>query len=293
MTTYKAIGINIKCKPFGENDRLVTIITKDHGLIQAIAPGARKHRSRFSGRSELFVVNDLLIAKGRSLDKITQAETLESYPGLTQDLAKLAASQYLAEVILSYSKDDQPQADLFELLNVHLRRIEKSSAVLPHLCHAIFHILTLAGISPQVQICCISQKPIAPDFDRPNFKVGFSIEAGGIVNLSALAEFNQENQWRLQQNQDSIASHHETTASETNLSLLAIAHPEKPIHLTKQLNAVELALLQQLAQADLSTDIHPKIDGDHWITVEYILRHYVQYNFGRKIRSATLLDACF
>jgi DNA repair protein RecO (recombination protein O) len=293
MTTYKAVGINIKCKPFGENDRLVTIITKDHGLIQAIAPGARKHLSRFSGRSELFVVNDLLIAKGRSLDKITQAETLESYPGLTQDLAKLAASQYLAEIILSYSKDDQPQADLFELLNVHLRRIEKSSAVLPHLCHAIFHILTLAGISPQVQICCITQKPVSPDFDLPNFKVGFSIEAGGIVNLSALAEFNQLNQPHSDQNQESIPNHQETFHPSTDLSLIAIAHREKPIHLTKQLNAVELALLQQLAQADLCTDLHTKTDGDHWITVEYILRHYVQYNFGRKIRSATLLDACF
>jgi DNA repair protein RecO (recombination protein O) len=42
------------------------------------------------GRSEIFVVNQFLIARGRSLDKITQAETIESYSGLSRDLGKLA-----------------------------------------------------------------------------------------------------------------------------------------------------------------------------------------------------------
>ncbi|HEY9873712.1 MAG TPA: recombination protein O N-terminal domain-containing protein, partial [Candidatus Obscuribacterales bacterium] len=78
--TYKATGINLKSMPLGEADRLLTILTREFGLIRAVAPGARKHHSKLSGRSGLFVVNELLIAQGRSLDKITQAETKESYP---------------------------------------------------------------------------------------------------------------------------------------------------------------------------------------------------------------------
>ena len=73
--TYKATGINLKAMPMGEADRLVTVLTKEQGVIRAIAPSARKHKSRLGGRSGLFVVNELLLTRGKSLDKILQAET--------------------------------------------------------------------------------------------------------------------------------------------------------------------------------------------------------------------------
>jgi DNA repair protein RecO (recombination protein O) len=121
--TYKATGINLKAVPIGENDRLVTILTREHGLIKAIAPGARKSNSTLSGRSAIFVVNSLLIAKGRSLDKITQAETVTTYSGLSGDLSKLAASQYLAELVLAQALSERPQEDLYQLLLLHLGRL--------------------------------------------------------------------------------------------------------------------------------------------------------------------------
>src|SRR4028119_989456 len=118
--TYKATGINLKSMPLGEADKLVTILTREFGLIRAVAPGARKQKSQLGGRSGLFVVNELLIAKGRSLDKIIQAETKESYPGLGKDLGKLAASQYLAELVLCQADAEQPQEGLYDVLNEHL-----------------------------------------------------------------------------------------------------------------------------------------------------------------------------
>ncbi|MFW5762842.1 MAG: DNA repair protein RecO, partial [Coleofasciculus sp.] len=164
--TYNATGINLKSMPLGEADRLVTILTPEWGLIRVVAPGSRKQNSKLAGRMGLFVVNQLLIYKGRSLDKITQAETLESYPGLAKDLGKLAASQYLAELVLCHALSEQPQAELYALFNEHLRRLEQlprlssspsgASLILAHLCHGIFHLLALAGIAPQVQQCCIS-----------------------------------------------------------------------------------------------------------------------------------------
>ena len=147
--TYKATGINLKAQALGESDRLVTILTTEFGLIRAVAPGSRKHNSSLGGRSGMFVVNELLIAKGRSLDKITQAQTIKSYPGLVKDLGKLAASQYLAEICLYQALSDQPQEELFCLLNEHLKRLAVASSqlVLPHLTHAIFQLLVLAGIA--------------------------------------------------------------------------------------------------------------------------------------------------
>jgi DNA repair protein RecO (recombination protein O) len=101
IRTYKATGINLKSAPIGESDRVLTVLTREFGLIRAVAPGVHKQRSTIGGRSELFVVNELLIAKGRSLDKITQAETVQSHPGLSRNLGKLASAQYLAELALS------------------------------------------------------------------------------------------------------------------------------------------------------------------------------------------------
>lgn len=279
--TYNATGINLKSMPLGEADRLVTILTAEWGLIRVVAPGARKQNSKLAGRMGLFVVNQLLIYKGRSLDKITQAETLESYPGLAKDLGKLAASQYLAELVLCHALCEQPQAELYALFNEHLRRLEQlpplsssptgSCLILAHLCHGIFHLLALAGIAPQVQQCCITQHPIQPDFTDPNWQVGFSVEAGGTYRL-AVEVSQPENLF------------HPLVSRNPGIS-------QSPLpRLTCKLTAVELTIVQQLAAAELTPASLDAI-APLWVKVERMLRDYAQYHLGRSIRSATLLNA--
>lgn len=174
--------------PIGESDRLLTVLTREFGLVRAVAPGARKHDSSLRGRSGLFVVNHLLIVKGRNLDKIIQAESVESYPGLSQDLRKLTAGQYLAELVLLQALSHQPQEDLFALLNEQLRWLEQlpASAVLPYLSYAMFRLLALAGVAPQVHECCVTQQAISPNFNDFNWQAGFHPAMGGVVTIAAL-----------------------------------------------------------------------------------------------------------
>lgn len=183
--TYQATGINLKGQPLGERDRLLTILTPEYGLMRAVAAGARKYHSRLRGRSELFVVNQLFLVKGRSsLHRLTQAETLYTYPKLSQNLGKLAISQYLAEVVLCFALSEQPQVELFTLLREHLHRIENCAIpeqLFPLLSQGVFHLLSLAGIAPQLHRCCLSQHPLNLDSYDPNHRIGFSYEAGGIV----------------------------------------------------------------------------------------------------------------
>ncbi|MGK7874596.1 MAG: DNA repair protein RecO [Xenococcaceae cyanobacterium] len=281
--TYKATGINLKGMPLGEADRLVTILTPEFGLIRAVAPGARKHKSKLRGRSELFVVNQLLIAKGRSLDKITQAETIESYPGLSRDLGKLAASQYLAEFVLCLALSEQPQPELYELLNEHLRRLQQLSnnqGIFPHLAQAVFHLLALAGIGPQVHTCCLTQQSLTANFTDPHWRVGFSFDAGGLVSLSAKGLVMGQ----------VITKKAMMAATDTN--------KPSPTKVNTKLGAVELTLVQQLGAKSLPqpSQILPKeflsssLDVA-WVRVERILRDYALYHFGRSIRSAALVDA--
>lgn len=291
--------------PLGDSDRLLTVLTRELGLMRLVAPGARKHNSGLSGRSGLFVVNNLLVTKGRSLDKITQAETLESYPGLSQDLGKLAAGQYLAEIVLAQALSEQPQEELFCLLNEHLNRLERlpktqSFLLIAYLTHAVFHLLALAGITPQVQVCCLTQLPLTPNFKDPNWRVGFSVPAGGTVSLSALERLQAEERtsfavrrWGDREVGRSHPTNPSPLVAETGTNYQTVVHRQEIPALNTHLNAVELDLLQQLALAELyKPDTLPSASSHKdWQSVERVLRQYAQYHFGRPIRSAALIDS--
>jgi DNA repair protein RecO (recombination protein O) len=278
--TYKTIGINLKSMPLGERDRLLTVLTREYGLVSVVAPGSRQHQSHLAGRSALFVINELSMSKGKTLDRIIQAETIASYPGLSRNLGTLTASQYLAELVLAQALSEQPQAELFDLLVEHLSRLDRLTAsaamseVLARLNHGIFHLLISAGLEPKVRECCLTQKLIVPDITNLNWRVGFRIDAGG-----AIAPM-EESQPHL--------------AKETGGDDRIDRSPSLPLI---YLNATELTLLQQLTLPELpllpeTLQRSPMIDRA-WVAIERILRQYAQYHFGRSIRSATLMDSYF
>lgn len=268
--TYKATGINLRAIPIGENDRLVTILTREHGLIKAIAPGARKSNSSLGGRSNIFVVNSLLLAKGRSLDKITQAETVTTYSGLSGDLSKLAASQYLAELVLAQALSERPQEDLYQLLMLHLGRLNSldrgdHTGSIAHLCQGIFHLLALDGIAPQVYDCCITKRPLVPNFTIEHWQVGFSVEAGSTLELSAI-----------DRGDPSVVANYRLSA----LDLLLLQHLADP-----SLDRLDLEIdrfpLATISDTDLAAV---------WRRLERILRQYIHYHLNIQIRSAALID---
>ncbi|MBD2485501.1 DNA repair protein RecO [Planktothrix sp. FACHB-1365] len=299
--TYIATGINLKGKPFGESDRLLTILTREFGLIRVIAPGARKAKSRLGGRSELFVVNQLLIAKGRSLDKITQAETLTTYSGLGKNLGKLAASQYLAEVVLNQALSEHPQEDLFVLLNEHLNRLQSlpnspliahSTQIIASLTQGIFHLLALAGTAPQVQLCCLTQRLLRPNFTDEQWRAGFSVDAGGIINLSEWTKLHRPCSPQPQKPIPVASRPIAVAESGNSYTIETVAQPKLKIN--TKLTAPQLAILQQLAQPQLldtgAFSLSPSISALDWMTVERILRQYTEYHLGYPIRSGLLID---
>ncbi|MEY2832467.1 MAG: hypothetical protein RLZZ574_1725 [Cyanobacteriota bacterium] len=276
---YKAKGIVLKGSSLKENDRLVTVLTPEYGLIRAVAPGAKKYKSQLRGRTELFVINEFLVLRGRSLDKIIQADTIYTYPGLSRDIGKLATAQYLAELSIALAVAEQPQPELYELLNEHLRRIELcelGQSIYPYLAQAVFHLIAIAGLTPQILECCATQEVVHPNLDSVAWCVGFSFESGGIISLKAL----QQDQHHHNPELDEVETY--------NVRLPKIDY---------RLNGMELALLQQLANQDLpSTELFTAQATSNfdlevaWIKIEQVLREYIQYHIGKTIRSAKLVD---
>ena len=284
---YKARGIILKGSSIKESDRLVTVFTPEYGLIRAVAPGAKKHKSRLRGRTELFVINELLIIKGRSLDKIIQADTIYTYPGLSRDIGKLAAAQYLAELCLCLAVDEQPQSELYQLLNEHLRRIEEfdsQESIYPYLAQAVFHLVAIAGLTPQVFNCCLTQKLLPPNLTSSQWRVGFSFEGGGIIDLKIAQPLEPKK-----------------TGDGTHKKLLTEEHHYHPLpKINHRINGMELAILQQLNYRSLpATELFTKTKTANfdldlaWIRIEKILREYIQYHLGKTIRSANLVDSLY
>lgn len=292
--SYKATGINLKSMPFGETDRLLTVLTIEQGLIRVIAPGARKHKSRLAGRSSQFVVNELFIVQGKQLDKLVQAETVRSFPGLASDLARLTASQYLAELVLCQALSEQPQGELFALLIEHLQRLEQTTgdSLLASLTQGIFHLLALAGLAPEVKQCSLSQVAIVPDLTQADWRVGFSPTAGGIVSMGQLGNCPvPAAKGRIPEERYSVREEGRSTGIYGRSS-------NQPG--TTLITALELVLLQQLGQPKLiaSQPVAGLAASSEqtrylWQRIELLLRQYAQYHFDRPIRSATLIDACF
>lgn len=262
--SLKITGIVIKGAPLGEADRLVTILSPEQGLLKAVAPGARQHRSALRGRTELLVVNEFLLKQGRSLDRIQQADTLTSHAGLARDFAKLAVGQYLAEVVSYLAVSQTPQLELYELLLEHLRRLEhleltsqaRITQVVAHLTQALFHLVAIAGLAPQVNHCALTQTPVEPNFVDLRWRVGFSYELGGLMTLA-----------------------------------------QGKIRPDQRLTALELDLLQTLPQPKLPDLKH--WDATHqqifpletaWLRVEQLLRGYLKHHLGKPLKAATLID---
>ena len=93
---YRTEAIILRRQDFGEADRLLTLYTPGLGKRRVLAKGVRKPTSRKAGHVELFTHSRLLIAKGKSLDIVTQAETTNSFLQVWGELARVSCADYVA-----------------------------------------------------------------------------------------------------------------------------------------------------------------------------------------------------
>ena len=112
---------------WGEADRLLVLFTREQGKIRAVAKGARKMRSRKAGHLEPFTRVDLLLARGRDLWIVTQAEMQDAYQALREDLEKTAYAAYVVELLDRFTYEEGQNQPLYRLLRNTLQRVAKET----------------------------------------------------------------------------------------------------------------------------------------------------------------------
>jgi len=173
---YRTEAIVLRRSDFGEADRLLTVFTPDRGKLRLIAKGARKPTSRKSGHVELFGHSQFLVAVGRDLDIVTQAETLEPYLRLREELLPTTYAYYLAELTDAFTADQDENRPLFELLKEAFGWLCAATSQAPApedpaLAESLalaaryfeLHLLGLAGYQPQLFVCGRCKKPLQPE----------------------------------------------------------------------------------------------------------------------------------
>src|SRR5918995_3601063 len=151
--TYRAEAIVLRTVDFGEADRILVLFSRHFGKVHVVAKGIRRATSRMAGHAEPLTHATYQLARGRELDVLTGAETRAVYPSIRDDLLRIAAGWYVAELTDRFTLEHEPSAPLFDLLETALRHLEAGHV--PALVCRWFdlHLLDRSGFRPELGRC--------------------------------------------------------------------------------------------------------------------------------------------
>ncbi|MCH8189816.1 MAG: DNA repair protein RecO [Chloroflexi bacterium] len=172
---FKSEAIVLKYFPLGEADRVVTLYTPGEGKVRAVARGVRKVKSRLGGHLEPLTRVRVLIVKGKSLDVVSQAETLTSNIALRGDPWRTACGLYLAELVDGFTSENLGNPPVYQLLRQVLETVGRTDDPDRALRRFELQLLRLVGYAPELHHCVECLAGLAPASHS------FSAAAGGIL----------------------------------------------------------------------------------------------------------------
>jgi DNA repair protein RecO (recombination protein O) len=184
--SFNTPALILKRRDFGEADRLLTVLTPNHGKLDVIAKGARKLTSRKMGHVELFTNADMLIHTGRELSVASQASMRDGFDGLREDLTRGALAAYCAELTDRFlSGGDGHDRRAYSLLLETFRRLSTEADVRLAVRYFELHLLDVAGFRPELAHCVISGEAIQPQDQHFSFTEGGVIAPGYVPSSRA------------------------------------------------------------------------------------------------------------
>lgn len=172
---YNTEAIVLRAMPIGEADRLFTLLTPQLGKLRATARGVRKPTSKLGGHLDPLTRSSLTINRGRNLDTITGADTLETFPLVKEDLEPLSRAIYAVELVDAFSPEEAASPQVYALFLETLRAL--GTAPSPDLALRYFelHLLGFTGFSPTLDRCVECHEQVLPGQHL------FSASASGIL----------------------------------------------------------------------------------------------------------------
>jgi DNA repair protein RecO (recombination protein O) len=174
VPTYRDQAVILRKLDYGEADRIYTLLTKEHGKLGAIAKGVRRTTSKLGSALELYSRIDVLLAKGRNLDVIAQAQRMGGSP-IAADLERTAHAALVVELAERVTEERHPLDGIYELTSWALERLSGEADPRPELAYFLMTAVNLLGYGLQVESCASCGQPLRPE------PAAFSPSAGGFL----------------------------------------------------------------------------------------------------------------
>lgn len=152
MTLYRDSALVLRGWKLGESDRIVSMMGQESGKIRAVVKGVRKTKSRFGSRLEPLSLVSILCWKGRELDIVSQAETIELFRNTREDLDRLYKANIILEAVEQVAQEQHCDRDLYNLAVRVLRVLEVDNPQML-LASFIWKLISLQGYRPQMDKC--------------------------------------------------------------------------------------------------------------------------------------------
>jgi DNA repair protein RecO (recombination protein O) len=284
MPTYSVNAINVGSFNLGESDKIITLFSSERGLIRAVAKGARKPGAKIAGRAELLSVNKLLLAQGRTFDIITQAESLENFRAVRNDLTRLSYAFYYAELTMHLGQGLNQESEMYyEMLMAALRQLCDLNKEPVYLCLTFqLSLLHLLGLKPELDSCVLCRKRLV------EYDLGvFHHDLGGAIcspcfSNNAPQGKNQKYKMRLAEAeeaygyQDNIESRGQMSSSFTHLTPLVWKKLILASHSPDQTPVYARSGPSEIMEKTL-------------IAARHLLETYIEHRAGKKMKSLGLL----
>jgi DNA repair protein RecO (recombination protein O) len=177
MSLYRDQGVVLRTYKLGEADRIVVLLTSGHGKVRAVAKGVRKTKSRFGSRLEPPTHVSLLLYEGRELDIVTQAETIDHFRPIREDLARMTDAMAMLEAVDQVAQEREANPALSHMLVGALRTLaDRRSSLL--VAAFFWKLLSLEGAAPIVDRCAGCD---LPESDGGGALVSFDLVEGGAL----------------------------------------------------------------------------------------------------------------
>ncbi|MBM7691798.1 DNA repair protein RecO (recombination protein O) [Peribacillus deserti] len=169
----KCEGIVIRRSNYGENNKIITLYTREWGKIAVMARGASKPSSRFSSVTQLFNYGSYLVQSSKGMGGLQQGETFSSMRSIREDIISTAYASYIVELLDKSVEDRKPNPYLFELLYQSLNYINEGydSEIIKFIFE--MKMLDVLGLHPSLNQCASCGSA------EGNFS--FSIREGGFI----------------------------------------------------------------------------------------------------------------
>jgi len=173
--SFRVEAVVLRHSDWGEADRLLVLFTREMGKLRVIAKGARKIRSRKAGHLEPFTRVVLMLARSHDLPIVTQAETVEAYSSLHEDLVKTGYAAYVIELLDRFTAEQGEHPSLYHLLVDTLERLVTEPSLWQVVRYYEIQLLDELGFRPELFNCVSCREDIQP---QDQF---FSAEVGGVL----------------------------------------------------------------------------------------------------------------